>query len=313
MRREQQGFVLVAVIWMIAILTVLAIGFGRRALLEQRAAALNIDHTRTQYLARGAVEYGIAHLRNQALVQQIVEQYGGDSQIAVYQAEKNLLDEPGFFDLGDDALFENDEVTFTLEDVEGKISLNTAPRELFDNIDILSFTTVSAILRRRGGPFGDDEPTPFLAIDEARLLEGISDSDWFGSSDRPGLRDLFTIYGSGRINVNTAPREVLEALPELDPAVAAVIISYRTGADGELETADDLRFRSVEHIASVTGVRMNDLEPIAQFCKFESEFFTITGFATLRQGNVRAVSKATVQVADGTAIVLNWSEGDFGA
>ncbi|MCL4692974.1 MAG: general secretion pathway protein GspK [Candidatus Hydrogenedentes bacterium] len=313
MKRREHGFVLVAVIWMLAILTVLAIGFGRRALLEQRAAALSIDHTRTQHLARGAVEYGIAYMRNQALVQQLVEQYGGDSYIAVYQTQKNMLTEGNFFDLGSDALLENDQVTFTLEDAEGKISLNSAPREIFDEIDILSFTTVSAILRRRGGPLGNDEPMPFLAIDEARLLEGISDSDWYGSKDRPGLRDLFTIYGDGRVNVNTAPREVLESLPDLDPAVAAVVLSYRAGADGEMETADDRRFQDVEEIASVTGVRMNDLEPIARFCKFESEYFTITGFATLRQGKVRAVSKATVQVANGTATVLNWSEGDFGS
>ena len=312
MKREEQGFVLVAVIWMLAILTVLAIGFGRRALLEQRAAALTIDHTRTQYLARGAVEYGVAYLRNQALVQQIIAQYGGEPYLAIYKAQTDLLDE-GFFDVGDDALLEDDEITFTLEDAEGKISLNAAPREIFDTIDSLSFTTVSAILRRRGGPLGSDDPTPFLAIDEARFLEGVDDSDWYGSEHRPGLRDLFTIYGDGRVNVNTAPREVLEALPEFDPAAAATIISYRAGADGELETADDRSFRSVEDIATATGIQMNDLQPIARFCKFESQFFTITGFATLRQGKVRAVSKATVQVVNGTATVLNWSEGDFGS
>jgi type II secretory pathway component PulK len=312
MKREPQGFVLVAVIWMLAILTVLAIGFGRRALLEQRAAALSIDHSRTQYLARGAVEYGVAYLRNEALVQQIVAQYGGQSSIAAYKAQTNLLDE-GIFDLGDGALLDEDEVTFSLEDAEAKISLNSAPREIFDNIDSLSFTTVSAILRRRGGPFGSDEPTPFLAIDEARFLDGVDDSAWYGSKHRLGLRDLFTIYGDGRVNVNTAPRDVLESLPELDPAAAAAIVSYRAGVDGELETADDRSFRNVEEIATATGIRMNDLQPIAQFCKFESQFFTITGFATLRQGKVRAVSRATVQVVNGTAIVLNWSEGDFGS
>jgi len=297
---------------MLAILTVLAIGFGRRALLEQRAAALTIDHSRTQYLARGAVEYGIAHLRNQALVREIVAQYGGEPHIAIYKAQTNLLDD-GMFDLGDDSLFEEDAVTFTLEDAEGKISLNTAPREIFDNLDALSFTTVSDILRRRGGPLGSDEPTPFLAIDEARFLDGVDDSGWYGSEHRPGLRDLFTIYGDGRINVNTAPREVLEALPGLDPAAAAAIVTYRAGPDGELETPDDRRFRAVEEIATATGIRMNDLQPIARFCKFESQFFTITGFATLRQGKVRAVSRATVQVTDGTATVFNWSEGDFGS
>ncbi len=313
MKRERHGFVLVAVIWLLAILTVLTIGFGRRALLEQRAAALTIDRSQCQYLARGAVEYGVAYLRNQALLQSIYDQYAGESHVAIYETQKNLLKEKGFFDLGDAALLKDDEVTFKLDDAEGRISLNSAPEEIFDNIDALSFTTVSDILRRRGGPLGNDEPTPFLTIDEARFLEGVSDTDWYGTADRPGLRELFTIYGDGRVNVNTAPRAVLEALPDLDPAVAAAIIAYRAGADGELKTPDDRRFRSVEEIATATGIQMNDLQPIAKFCKFESQFFTITGFATLRQGKVRAVSKATVHVVEGTATVLDWSEGDFGS
>ena len=309
MKRRSDGFVLIAVIWVLAILTVLAIGFGRRALLDQRAAALSVDRTRTQYLARGAVEYGIASLRNQAIIQSVAEQYGGEAQSGIHGVRKNLLKESDLFDLGDPSLQANDAVSFTLEECEGRISLNATPREVFDSIEGLSFTTVTAILRRRD----EEVPQPFLAVEEARFVDGITDQGWYGSAERPGLRDLFTVYGDGRINVNAAPREVLEALPDMDPSAVALIISYRAGSDGKLETSDDRRFRNVEEIATATGIDMNDLAPLSRFCKFESQFFTITGTATQRQGKVRSASTAVVQVDGGNAMVLNWWEGDLGS
>ncbi|MCC6490568.1 MAG: general secretion pathway protein GspK [Candidatus Hydrogenedentes bacterium] len=309
MKRDTDGFVLVAVIWVLAILTVLAIGFGRRALLDQRAAALSIDRTRTQYLARGAVEYGIAHMRNQAMLQSIAEQYGGEAPSGIHGVRKNLLEEDGIFDLGDPSQQSSDDVSFAVEECEGRISLNSTPREVFDAIEGLSFTTVTAILRRRD----EEVPQPFLTAEEARFVDGITDQSWYGTPDRPGLRDLFTVHGDGRINVNAAPREVLEALPDMDPSFVALIISYRAGSDGKLDTSDDRRFRNVEDVATATGIDMNDLAPLARFCKFESQFFTITGTATQRQGKVRSASTAVVQVDGATARVLNWWEGDLGS
>ena len=309
MRHRSEGFVLIAVIWVLAILTVLAIGFGHRALLDQRAAALMIDRTRTQYLARGAVEYGVAYLRNQAIIQSVAEEYGGEAQSGIHGIRKNLLEEAMLFDLGDPSLQKEDEVSFTLDECEGRISLNATAREVFDAIEGLSFTTVTAILRRRDA----DVPQPFLAVEEARFVEGITDRDWYGHGERGGLRDMFTVYGDGRINVNAAPREVLEALPDMDPSLVALIVAYRAGPDGKLKTADDRRFRNIEEVATATGIDLNDLAPLNRFCKFESEFFTITGTATQRQGKVRSASEAVVQVHGSTATVLNWREGDLGS
>jgi hypothetical protein len=60
------------------------------------------------------------------------------------------------------------------------------------------------------------------------------------------------------------------------------------------------------------GIDPTDLAPLARYCTFESHFFTITGFATQRQGKVRAAARAIVQVQTGSAAVLAWSEGELG-
>src|SRR5690606_17628980 len=55
-RQSERGFVLVIVLWVLAILTVISVGFGRRSVLDRRAAAFTLDKTQAMMLARGAVE-----------------------------------------------------------------------------------------------------------------------------------------------------------------------------------------------------------------------------------------------------------------
>jgi general secretion pathway protein K len=56
------------------------------------------------------------------------------------------------------------------------------------------------------------------------------------NSDMPaynvGLSDLFTPISSGQININTASREVLQAIPMIDENIAEGIIRYRTEGEG---------------------------------------------------------------------------------
>ncbi|GMU92561.1 MAG: hypothetical protein AMXMBFR4_16190 [Candidatus Hydrogenedentota bacterium] len=326
--REDMGFILVAVIWIMAILAVLTLGFAHRSMLDQRAAALSLDHMEATYAARGAVVYAVAELRNRAAVDAIVAQGRGElqqqrrrtnsgrrapvaQQINVFQEGPDLYAEGGPFAAASEA-GAGETATYRLEDAERRISLNTSPEEIFDNIEELSFTTVSAIMRRRGGDLDPNKRALFTTVEDARHLDGMDESDWEGDVDKPGLRDLLTVYGEGRININTAPREVLEAIPDLDESVIGSIIAFRAGKDGTLMTEDDRGFRSLDGMSRLLGLSSEQLAPIARYCTFESRYFTITGFATKRLGNVRAACRAVVHLQPETVRVLNWSEGHFG-
>src|SRR5690554_4196961 len=65
-RQAQQGFVLVVVLWVLAMLTVVTLSFGHRTMLERRAATYTMDHVQAKMLARGAVQRGIVEIRNKA-------------------------------------------------------------------------------------------------------------------------------------------------------------------------------------------------------------------------------------------------------
>jgi general secretion pathway protein K len=75
-------------------------------------------------------------------------------------------------------------------------------------------------------------------VDELRLVKefvpAILDGGVLNPDDKnkltvKGIKELFTTYGDGKINVNAAPREVLMAIPGVDDIVAGAIIEEREG------------------------------------------------------------------------------------
>jgi len=82
---------------------------------------------------------------------------------------------------------------------------------------------------------------PIDTIDELRLIKGYVPAILDGGILNPeekrpdqqiivrGIKELFTTYGDGKINVNAAPREVLMTIPDMDDITAGAIIEEREG------------------------------------------------------------------------------------
>ena len=62
-------------------------------------------------------------------------------------------------------------------------------------------------------------------LGELLLIQGFSHDLLNGRGDRPGLLSLLTVWGSGLINVNTAPLPVLAALPSGQSAAQAAALA----------------------------------------------------------------------------------------
>ena len=310
--QHNHGFVLVCVLWIVAIMTVITLGFGRRALLEHTAARYSLDHTKAMHMARGAVNRGIVELRNKAVYDFLCGAEGRTSYAQQWSRPKNLLEsgEDGapLYSEAENDEFANDQCAYVIQDEESRVALSAAPNEILDEVPGLSRSLIRKInYRRRGNRDDNEPPQPFQTIEELRFMEGVSDNDWFGQDDKPGLRDLLSCYGDGRINVNTAPEQVLECIPKVS-AVAGSIIEYRKGEDGILFTEDDKDFASLEELGTKMRISGAAIEAINKYCKVTSQFFTITGTATRRQGKIRATCTATVMVVDQNASIAKWRE-----
>ncbi len=90
------------------------------------------------------------------------------------------------------------------------------------------------------------------------------------------------------------------------------VLAYRAGSDGTLGTPDDTGFASWSAMAKALNVSMDKLMPLQRFCKLESRFFTITGFAVRRQGKIRAYCTAVVEIEGRQMKTLQWWEGAVG-
>jgi len=89
---------------------------------------------------------------------------------------------------------------------------------------------------------------PVDTVDELRLIKNfvpaILDGGVLNPEERnkelqitvKGIKELFTTYGDGKINVNAAPMEVLMTIPGVDEITAGAIIEEREGRNAGVST-----------------------------------------------------------------------------
>lgn len=308
----ERGFVLVCVLAVLAILTIATLGFGRRAVLDRRAAAVSIDQFQALCMARGAVQIGIAELRNTAAAQQAEagqRQPEGVRFVPAWFSPSDALSRGVFSSAPEGEPDDTVTCRFTIHDEEGRVSVNSASETLLSGIKRLSSTAVEEILLQRRVAAS----TPFLVLEQVREFEGVTENDWYGEKEARGLKDLMSCYGDGRIDLNTAPEEVLCAIPGIREPILARILAYRSGQDGAPGTADDRTFAGLGRAIEEVGEDGAGVAALRTFCKTESRFFTIVGDATRRRGRVRAYCAATVRIQGGDVKVLEWREGPLGS
>ncbi len=97
-------------------------------------------------------------------------------------------------------------------------------------------------------------------VDELLLIKGFSPAIVYGGpsereGDPPygGIARLLTTWGDGKLNINTASKEVLMTLPNVDEWMVDEIIAGRVGKDQTEGTKDD-GWESVEEALSLTGL-----------------------------------------------------------
>ena len=82
-----------------------------------------------------------------------------------------------------------------------------------------------------------------------------------------GLTNLFTPLSDGRININTAPPEVLEIIPGVTPEMAQGIVSAGSGLNGP--------YRSIDQVRRVPEVNLIVARQFQQFCDIRSRTFQV--------------------------------------
>jgi DNA uptake protein ComE-like DNA-binding protein len=231
---------------MLAALSVMALSLGAATRADLGQSRRFQDETAAELLSRAAIEWAMHYLTS-AEQQGTLWQVPWDSQSATFRARPLG---PGTFDVRySDA---RGTLHYGLQDEAERVNLNTAPAALLAALPGVGQELAAIIVTQR-------QQQPW-SVPEALLQRGlVSASVWYGSAEQTGLSAYLTVWGSGKINLNTASPVVLGALPGITPAIVEAIIRHRQGDDQELGTADDRYFRAITDLLMMQEIDRNAL------------------------------------------------------
>ncbi len=148
--------------------------------------------------------------------------------------------------------------------------------------------------------------TDFEAPDELLLVKGMT---------RPlydKLSKYITVYGSGKVNINTASRNVLYAVG-VDSATVDKIMQFRPGKDGVLGTVDDNLFDGgipiAEKLAQAYKMSQGDIDKLSaaadQYLAAYSTVFSVSSEARISGKQNSVITSAVIDRKGG---VIYWQE-----
>lgn len=285
-----RGFALVAALWLLVALSAVGLEFGLRARERRLAAANVLERAR----ARAAAEAGIAHARARLdeLARRAEELRGSMS------ASRTLdpWEQPGTL-LPDSVSLDDVGYRVTLRDAGASLDLNRVGEEElrrffstlrvdFGEADrlaqaIADWRDADDLHRARGAErehyLEEGLPVlprngPFQELSELRYVRGMTAEIY--EEAKPHL----TLLGTGRVNVNSADRPVLLALPGMTDEAVAVLFRFR---------------RQGRHVSSLADLA-NELSPPARKA-LEAAMTSLLSRVEFETREVEAVSEGWVE------------------
>jgi general secretion pathway protein K len=312
LRRSERGIALLIVLITIALMTLLVVDFTTAAALGYRSAAEQADELRAQYLARSAVQVGLALLSQSAQIDAMSKQpYDGLNQpwampfppipLNGGMVGMSIVDEARKLDINELVNQRNGQVNATYAAIMARLFgiLGVSPDILPAIIDWLDRDSIQSPGGAEADYYLDLMPPyeprngPMPTIGDLRMVRGVNDATF------ALLSRFLTVAPETRVNANTAPPEVLAALtPELaeNPSLVKQIIEARTVAP----------FLAVTDVANLPGIGSfaNHLTPLLTT---RSSYFTITGMGSYAGTRARVIATFRRNL-NGTEMLANWHE-----
>lgn len=294
--RHNDGLILIAVLWMIAVMMALAAIVGQTSRLNQKMAASTTDEVRCKWACRAGTESAIAVLAEDVKASDCLLDLWAD-------------DEKDF----NDVALERCRYTVRVTDEAGKLNINTVTKDQLMALPYMEETIADAILDWRDG---DDEPQtqgaeagyyenlpipykirngPLRTIRELLQVKGVTEDLLYGEDtnlngqldanekDRDlsppldngddaldqGWIAFLTCYsyeknvdadGNKRVNINQADQKQLESDLGIPTAQAKWIVDNRSG--GYKSIADLVNNNSAKTPPQSAGGNQNQADPI---------------------------------------------------
>ncbi len=278
------GFALLSVLVIIAIITPLVVNQSYKTRVQLTGAGYLADKIKSREIARSGLEAAILALKKDNKdYDSYLDEWGQFVELSSFSA----------------TFFEEGSFSGTITDEEGKLNINLLESNekseqltrLFEEMQI-----DTDILAGVMDWIDDDSEAELMGAEDyyykalknpynckdgsmdniygLRLIKGMTDEAFLGKSGEKGLGEFISVYGDKKVNINTAPYEVILALSaDMTPALAREIIAYR-------ETDS---IKSVQEIKEFFD-DPKDYEDLKKKIKVNSKFFSIRA-----RGNIRDI------------------------
>lgn len=155
---------------------------------------------------------------------------------------------------------------------------------------------------------------PLPSVDELRWVMGMSPAILYGGRDgstlgRPlrGIARWLTVRGSGKVNINTAPPEVLLALPGFTPAVVDVVLELRR--EGPITFLSQVtQHPRLSGAVSFQTAAIRLLQIVKVGAGLESVSVRSTGFAAGPDPHPGVRVEASYDLTAGRPVLEGWTE-----
>ncbi len=308
MRSAERGVILVALLWILVALSVIALTFAREGFVEVAAARNARDLTRAYYAARAGIAAAVFRLWQKRFVPPV--------RGIELESAPDPLDQGKVVGTAGEGAYEVE-----VQDESGKININMAGEEQLralvaaleipkpdadvivdsildwrdpDNLHRLSgaeddyYQSLDPPYRAKNGRFD--------AVEELLLVRGVTPDYFYGHQEagpdgamvyRYGLARCLTVYSNRvQINVNYAPLPVLLSIPGMPPEAAQWIYERRSTK----------LFRDLQELTKELPATLGTS---AQYLSTsDTGIYTLTSYGRMEHSKVRRVIRTVVNLAD---------------
>lgn len=322
-QRNKEGAALLTVLGVISLLAFIVGSFAFETKLEAMLVSYQKKRFHAELMAKSGIEYAKAILDQRQGAQELEiedmpEDKDGFMQAALYA--KRSLSTTSEIELG------NGRFSVTIESAESGRNVNTLTREqwfdIFEMANVPSTDWEAMIdcledwkdendLHGLNGAESDDEfyeeqgyPVkngPLDSVEELLLIKYWGPDILYGkdadevSDAIYGVAEILTVWGDGKVNLNTASTNLLLSFAEYEDWELAGVMEARAGEDGEQGTLDD-------------GIQsLDEVGADATKFKLQSNFVKVTSIGESFGTKYRI--EAILLLKNRDSVVVYWNEG----
>jgi len=273
--KDNRGFALILTILIVSLVVVLTLQFNNSMWSDLYSSANLRDGIRLRFIARSGVNCALAVLSEDA------SSSDSDSLQEAWANSKELS-------LNSVTMFENGHFQVEISDLSGKIQVNRLITKdgkyneaqkmllmrflsseqfqldsekvgnLIDAIkdwidpddDATRFGAENGYYQSLENPYSCKNG-PIESLGQMLLIKGVTQGLFYGNEHRSGIANHLTVYGDGKININTADPLVLCSLSDdIDMEMARDMLLYRLDEGNDLK--DPGWYRKVQGMADTT-------------------------------------------------------------